>query len=108
MTNVRHDTWWLVAAKVILVFCVPHNTVLVAILLLGRDGCARSQLGGPKGALQSLADVHRWRQRASHLRASIDLHILWRRSFSVGSWHSPPAFIPFGPRGRCLGHRTPL
>lgn len=109
-----HDPWWLVGAKVLVVFAFLMLTVLVAILaerkLLGRmqlrPGPNRV---GPKGALQSLADGVKLALKESITPGGIDKFVY----FAAPVISAIPAFtafavIPFGPEVSVFGHRTPL
>lgn len=108
------DPWWLVVAKVLVVFVFLMLTVLVAILaerkLLGRmqlrPGPNRV---GPKGALQSLADGIKLALKESITPGGIDKFVY----FAAPAISAIPAFtafavIPFGPEVSVFGHRTPL
>lgn len=109
-----HDPWWLVVAKVLVVFVFLMLTVLVAILaerkLLGRmqlrPGPNRV---GPKGALQSLADGIKLALKESITPGGIDKFVYFAAPvISVIPAFTAFAVIPFGPEVSVFGHRTPL
>jgi NADH-quinone oxidoreductase subunit H len=109
-----HDTWWLVLAKIILVFVFLVVMTLFAIWY-ERRVVARMQVRpgpnrvGPFGLLQSLADglklafkediMPRMADKVVYFFAPVISAVCAFTAFSV---------IPFGPSVSVFGHRTPL
>jgi NADH-quinone oxidoreductase subunit H len=109
-----HDTWWLVVAKVFLVFVFLVVMTLFAIWY-ERRVVARMQVRpgpnrvGPFGLLQSLADglklafkediMPRLADKVVYFFAPVISTVCAFTAFSV---------IPFGPVVSVFGHRTPL
>jgi NADH-quinone oxidoreductase subunit H len=110
-----HDTWWLVLAKVLLVFVFLVVTTLFAIWY-ERKVVARMQVrpgpnrvGGRFGALQSLADGLKLAFKEDIVPKGADRVVFFFAPvISTVAAFTAFAVIPFGPMVSVFGEKTPL
>jgi len=109
-----HDTWWLVLAKVVLVFAFLVVMTLFAIWY-ERRVVARMQVRpgpnrvGPFGLLQSLADGLKLAFKEDIMPTLADKVVyFFAPVISAVCAFTAFAVIPFGPKVSVFGHQTPL
>jgi len=109
-----HDTWWLVLAKVVLVFVFLVVMTLFAIWY-ERRVVARMQVrpgpnrGGPAGLLQSLADGLKLAFKEDIMPKGADRVVFFFAPvISTVAAFTAFAVIPFGPMVSVFGEKTPL
>src|SRR5919205_3020500 len=109
-----HDTWWIVLAKVLLVFVFLVVMTLFAIWY-ERRVVARMQVRpgpnrvGPFGLLQSLADGLKLAFKEDIMPKMADKVVFFfAPTISAVCAFTAFSVIPFGPSVSVFGHRTPL
>jgi NADH-quinone oxidoreductase subunit H len=114
LSQFGHDPWWLVLAKVILVFAFLVVMTLFAIWY-ERKVVARMQVRpgpnrvGPFGLLQSLADGLKLAFKEDVMPKAADKVVFFLAPvISTVCAFTAFAVIPFGPTVSVFGHRTPL
>src|SRR3954470_20840742 len=114
LSQFGHDAWWLVLAKVILIFAFLVVMTLFTIWY-ERRVVARMQVrpgpnrNGPFGLLQSLADGLKLAFKEDIMPALADKPVYFIAPIISTIWaFTAFSVIPFGPIVSIAGHKTPL